>query len=667
MLDAPFTLGPVLATPAQNLIEGAKGRTRVEPKVMDVLCLLAARTGEVATRDVLIDEIWGIDHGGDESLTRAMSLLRKALRDAGAESSVIETIPKRGYRLTGPVALQKHAHAPTTAPAAPAAGLVRMPARSPQASYLFAAALILALGVTSLIGLRLQATPASPEPSFGGYYEDGIEQSGDLSLAVLPFANLSSDPEQEYFSDGLSEEFISRLVRIEGLRVTARASSFTFKGENADVINIGRTLGVAYLLDGSVRKDGDRLRVSAQLIDARSGDHLWSQSYDRRLEDVFDIQDEIAGAVAENLRITLNVGDAVRALGSTESVEAYELYLMAVAYIKLEGADNLERAASLLHQSVETDPNFADGWLALASVLRSYDYWRPDDAREAWRESNAAFETAMRIAPDYPAAHYMRAHLLVQQQDWSGALAAQSHARALAARHGASAGAHAISEQGPCVTAGIDFSTGLFSDRHLPCTDQARQKDPVSLQAAAMMQITLQTYGYEDRAEAEFLRSQNLVGVRGSPEYQAAIRSYRRGDIDEAQARLAVTRDNFPVNLPALDDIVRLMNDPEAARSALRRALVDPDNQAPMKLVVIADWLALFGDAEGAGEAMRRHFLDQGGTWYHLLWAPHQAETRTLPIFEEIVERLNMVAYWREAGRWPRFCRPLGETGFECS
>jgi TolB-like protein len=167
----------------------------------------------------------------------------------------------------------------------------------------------------------------------------------DRSIAVLPFVNMSADPEQEYFSDGLSEEILNLLAQIRDLRVIGRTSSFAFKGRNEDLRTIGSTLGVAYLLEGSVRKAGDDLRITAQLIEVEGGSHLWSQSYDRRLENVFAIQTEIAGSIAEALRISL--------VGPDQAAPVAQAVLLLVGEVLDYGDIPLDQAAAMAQPLID--------------------------------------------------------------------------------------------------------------------------------------------------------------------------------------------------------------------------------------------------------------------------------------------------------------------------
>ncbi len=200
------------------------------------------------------------------------------------------------------------------------------------------------------------------------------------SIAVLPFVNMSADMENEYFSDGLSEELLNVLARIPQLRVAGRTSSFAFKGKNDDLRTIGDALNVEHILEGSVRRSNTRLRITAQLIDTDNGFHLWSETYDRELDDVFAIQDEIANAVADSLKLTLLGTPELHGRG-TDSLRAYELFLQAQYLFNQANQENLEKAIAALETALQIDSQFARGWALLARVYQLYvaSYVPPDD------------------------------------------------------------------------------------------------------------------------------------------------------------------------------------------------------------------------------------------------------------------------------------------------
>jgi TolB-like protein/Flp pilus assembly protein TadD len=222
------------------------------------------------------------------------------------------------------------------------------------------------------------------------------------SIAVLPFVNMSSDKEQEYFSDGISEELLNLLAKIPQLQVTARTSSFSFKGKDTAIPEIARTLHVAHVLEGSVRKAGNSVRITAQLIKAGTDTHLWSQTYDRKLDDIFKIQDEIATAVVEQLKIRL-LGAAPTA--KPVDGQAYALFLQARAVERQGSAEAFAQAITLYQQAVALDASDAAAWTGLAEVycLQEYQYQRPAD--EATRLAREAIDHALAGDPSYAPAH----------------------------------------------------------------------------------------------------------------------------------------------------------------------------------------------------------------------------------------------------------------------
>jgi TolB-like protein/Tfp pilus assembly protein PilF len=264
-----------------------------------------------------------------------------------------------------------------------------------------------------------------------GMRRDGIAPGSsetDLrSIAVLPFVNMSSDPEQEYFSDGISEELLSLLAKIPELRVTSQSSSFSFKGQNLDIPEIAQRLNVAHILEGSVRKAGNQVRITAQLIDARSDTHVWSESWDRTLDDIFKIQDEIAADVVAQLKVTL-----LRAAPTVEETdpEAYTLYRRARHLGRPGTAESLEQSIALYEQALKIDPDYAAAWngLAFSYTLQLALALRPID--EGNQLALEAANRALAIDPDYAPA-YARLSRIASVYDKDLAAAARHLERAL--------------------------------------------------------------------------------------------------------------------------------------------------------------------------------------------------------------------------------------------
>jgi TolB-like protein/cytochrome c-type biogenesis protein CcmH/NrfG len=244
---------------------------------------------------------------------------------------------------------------------------------------------------------------------------------GSKSIAVLPFVNMSADPENEYFSDGIADEIINALSRIQALQVAARTSSFAFKGKSEDMSAIGRKLKVATVLEGSVRKAGNKLRVAAQLIDVADGYQLWSERYDRQLEDVFAIQDEIAGNIVKALRVVLSE-DEKRAIerAPTENVQAYEYYLRGRQYFHQFRRTGMQSARRMFERAIETDPRFALAYAGLADCSAFlYMYW--DGSKANLDGADAASRKSLELNPELAEAHASRGFALALNRQYDAA------------------------------------------------------------------------------------------------------------------------------------------------------------------------------------------------------------------------------------------------------
>lgn len=312
------------------------------------------------------------------------------------------------------------------------------------------------------------------------------------SVAILPFADLSPGHDHEYFCDGIAEEIINALCCVRGLQVASRTSSFQFKGRSADVREIGRSLGVGAVLEGSVRKAGDRVRITAQLVGAGDGYHLWSESYDRQLEDVFAIQSEIAQRLVRALRGALTPQEnALLERGGTRNAEAYDLYLRGQQRLRDYSDGPAAEAAALFQSAIELDPDFAQAHAGLASALAIKGVWRIDMTPADVRAAIAASERALALEPYMPDAYLARAWLMSMQgrgeeagRDFEVAirLNPSSHnSYYLYGRH--------------CFGAGLmEKAVGLYR--------KAAELEPDDFQALAMLVSALQNLGRHEEARA---------------------------------------------------------------------------------------------------------------------------------------------------------------------
>ena len=284
-----------------------------------------------------------------------------------------------------------------------------------------AGALLLALIVTLCIAglVRKPSRPAAPP----------LEETPP-SIAVLPFLDMSEKKDQEYFSDGLSEELLNALAKVPGLRVAARTSSFQFKGKTEDARRLGEKLNVAAILEGSVRKEGRRVRITAQLIKTSDGFHLWSETYDRKLDDIFAVQEEIARSVAGSLRVKL-LGPTQTRSKPSKNVEAYSAYLQGRYFLERRTKENMDRAVFYYQQAVDLDPTYAAGWAGLSSTHARLADSGYGPLTEEYRIARQAAERALSLDPDLAEAHAAMGWIL-QNYEWNWVAADASYQRALA-------------------------------------------------------------------------------------------------------------------------------------------------------------------------------------------------------------------------------------------
>lgn len=291
----------------------------VEPKVFDLLVYLIENGERLVTKDDLIAHVWDGRIVSDSALTSAINAARKAIGDNGRTQRLIRTSARKGFRFIGSVRA-------TDGPK-PAAR---------------------------------EHEPALPVTRHA--------QSGDKpSIAVLPFQNMSSDPEQEYFTDGIVEDITTALSRFKSLFVIARNSSFTYKGKVVDIKQVGRELGVRYVLEGSVRKAGDRVRITGQLIDSETGAHLWADRFDGALEDIFDLQDQVTGRVVAAIAPRVTQAEVERARHKpTESLTAYDYCLRGAALYERRTKEAHREARALFERAIELDPGFSTPYAMIA-------------------------------------------------------------------------------------------------------------------------------------------------------------------------------------------------------------------------------------------------------------------------------------------------------------
>ena len=374
-----FLLGSWRVDPDRNVISGAGDEKHLENRLMQTLLFLCKRQGQVIRREEFLQTVWRGRVVNDEALSRAISLLRTALEDNSVSPAYIKTVPGIGYTLIAAVEVDADS-------------------------------------------TSNQRAPGEPE---------------DNSIAVLPFVNLSNDPDKEFLSDGISEEIINALVQIPDFKVVGRTSCFAFKGVNEDLRKVGRTLGVSHVLEGSLRSSGDQVRVTAQLIKADDGFHLFSKNFQCEIQDVFAVQDEIAAGVAQELQRYL--GDGAGKARET-SAEAYAIYLQGMHFMRSAKVDEMPKARELFLAVTELDPDYAPAWASLADCywyMTSYSLWPRVEAMVLAEEACAR---ALALDESLADVHTCKANLCVGfSRDWARAGQAIERALQLAPGHSGAA------------------------------------------------------------------------------------------------------------------------------------------------------------------------------------------------------------------------------------
>ena len=471
----------------------------------------------------------------------------------------------------------------------------------------------------------------------------------DNSIAVLPFLNMSRDPENEYFSDGVSEELLNLLAQAGGLSVASRTSSFHFKGKDADIRQIADRLGVRYVLEGSVRKAGDLIRVTAQLIDSRSDSNLWSQTYDRELTDIFAVQDEIARRIVGELRTKLTEHDIGQpeGLSQTDNVEAYQLYLRGLSLLRLRGIDNLLRAAELFEQAIELDPQYARAYDKRAVTYMLVPFYS-DRPREPWlqRAEQSALK-AIELDPQLGGA-YATLGGIYQADSGHGFLEADRAFR------------KAIELDPNHVTArqwyGELLMTAGRPKSFLEQASRAHKMDPLAPVVNASLAWAYLYNGDYDQAERFALTSLELgMGGTWAEDVLGLVYLHRR-DYDKAREIFGRDHPDFALNRLVVDAVENPATVP-AVLEAIEALDYNRISYWPVELIM------LIGETDLALSMALQQIRDGVGD-VRALWRPHFLVHAGDPRFRQMIEILVLDDYW-DATEWPHFCRRSGED-FAC-
>ncbi|MFU8895264.1 MAG: hypothetical protein ACNA8J_02635 [Gammaproteobacteria bacterium] len=468
--------------------------------------------------------------------------------------------------------------------------------------------------------------------------------SAEKSVAVLPFVNMSADPENEFFADGISEELLNVLVKVEDIGVASRTSSFAYKGRELGAAVIAQELKVNHILEGSVRKSGNRVRITAQLIDAIEDRHLWSETYDRELTDIFAIQDEIANAIVAALRGTLGSGDVERAVtvrADTGNLDAYQRYLKARELFLAR--TTLDESVRLFEEVVAMDPEFARGWEGLAAasgVLVDWEGAYPDiDSEALASRSLQAAERALALDPTLAMPWAVRALLMNYQMPIPFAESLALFERALVADP---------AQASVYLWRAITWINLGFLERGLADLDACLAIDPAYGNCVRWKALAMAYLGDDATAFTLFERgvADGFVGNRADTFIERLV---ARGD---RLAALLLMRD---IRLPA------------ELQQAVIAAIVQGKPPAQLD-----ELLARHPDNDNPTVHFMLRAYDRAAAWEGRIttlvafWDPVHAGFRNTPAYRRLLENIGVPEYWRVHG-YPPQCRPVGADGYECS
>jgi len=459
-----------------------------------------------------------------------------------------------------------------------------------------------------------------------GVNEEAAVPIAEHSIAVLPFVNMSSDKEQEYFSDGITEELLNLLAKIPQLQVTARTSSFSFKGKNTAIPEIARTLHVAHVLEGSVRKSGNAVRITAQLIRAGTDTHLWSQTYDRKLDDIFAIQDEIAADVVKQLKVTL-LGAAPTA--RTTDPEAYALYLQAVQLGRQNTAEAFRQSDALYRKALEIDPRYAPAWAGLAENFRHEADQGLLSNKDGYAQAREAATKALAIDPESAPAHASLGRIsMAGDNDLAGAAGHFNRALAL----------------DPSDLDVLRSSATLLAslgrlDEALALDEAVVHRDPVNVTALHNLGYHQCMAGRFDAAIASFRTVLSLAPGRGGAHYGLGNALLQKGDAQGALAEIEQeTSENWKmIGLPLAYHALGRKADSDAALAAL---IAKWEKDSPYNIAYV---YAYRGEADKAFE-----------------WLDKAIEYGDSGISEIVTE--NLFAQLHADPRWLPFLRKIGKA-----
>jgi transcriptional activator of cad operon len=579
-------IGEWIADPHTDTISRGSESQKLEPRTMRLLLLLADSPGAVISVERILSEVWAGVIVGPASAYQAISQLRRLLNDTDPEPTYIATIPRKGYRLIAPVRPWTPLPIPTAnvAPATP--GPTPPSAAAVRRRRVLAGAGVLALVAVALLAwpvLKRQLAPAPPP-----------------SIVVLPFVDMTDDKKDQSFCDGLTEELSNWLAQIPTLRVVARTSAFAYRDRSVDVRTIGKELGTTHVLEGSLRRSGNQVRITAQLISTRDGYHIWSADFDRPIGDVVKVQEEIARSVADNLEIRLSEQTGQRfAARRGGTSQAYQLYLLARHHQQQLTRDSNDRAIDLYQQALALDQNFALAYAGLASAYLNQRYLNDSSVREVADKAEPLLAEATRLDPLLPEVFSARGALRSDQGRNDEALRDLQHAIDLNPND-----SHALGEMGYL------FIYNARPREALASYTAAVTLDPLNFNLHARRCIALTDMARLDEADLACAHARALAPDVSWAYVATSWLDWERGHIDDALKWNALAVKLSPNEFDLYKDRNTLLL--TLGLTAAARATLEQAGAAANNADSVAVRLAQISYYEGGASALRAQIAATG-------------------------------------------------------
>ena len=605
-MEGDFRLGEWLICPQLNTVQNGGKTVRLEHKFMQVLVCLAERPGDVVSKEELIRRVWADSFVTDDVLTRAVSELRRILKDDAKQPHIIETVSKNGYRLIAPVqpVISESSHR--------------------ERSRLFPGAVLLALVIASLgvaFVLRARLTRSR------------VNATPVQSIAVLSLEDLSHDPGQEYFADGMTDELINELAQVRALRVVSRTSVMQFKGSRKPLSDIAKALNVDAVVEGAVLRSGGRVRITAELIDARVERQLWAHSYEGDIGDVLKLQSSMADAITREIQIAVSAQEQQRMMSARRvDPDALDAYLHGQFYWNQFSKEGMQKAVEYFQKAIDKDPNWAAAYAGQAHAYHELSFYQPP--KQVMPKAKWAAEKAIQIDPSDAEAHAALAWVKwVYEWDWQGGETEFKHAIELRPNSWQARGQYAV-----FLDAAGRYQEALDEER------MALQVDPFSLVNNSMMGGILAEHNNQlDQAIQQFLMVIRIDPHFGDAHAGLAEVYARQGRFEEAirEIQIGLEYDPDPQYRGSLAWIYAVSGQKEQARATLQE-LNRLSKLQYIPASVSAAALVALGEKEKAIAALEKGVQERESEMVFLMGDPTLNSLSSDPRFKRLLRVIGI-------------------------